>query len=322
MLVIIAILLVVVLVRYWVTSRSELAARVASDLSLAQMTLNQWRDAPIQVVSRSPESFSSWRSQMREQFDRYISDVLDNSKDPAQQAEAKVIRADFKWQVAQYGDPPAAATQPSFQMKETPADLLAGAEKDYNDVLGQQASLPPKLVARARFGLAAIAEDRNDWPAARTQYDAIENDPKTPASLKNLAKQRLTVLPEIEKPLVLGEPKQPPTAAPLGPAFNPPFPITSGPSTQPAGTQSAALQPPVVLPSSQPASPIGPAPSGPRDGAGSCARDATPRRRSDHRAGRHAAGPLRPLQKFCTCRMPWAGQSIRHEHRRRAAGFH
>jgi hypothetical protein len=263
MLVIIAILLAVVLVRYWVTNRSEQAVRVASDLSLAQMTLDQWRDAPIQVVSRTPESFSTWRSQMREQFDRYISDVLDNSKDPAQQAEAKVIRADFKWQTAQYGDPPTAATQPAFQMKETPADLLASAEKDYNDVLTQQGTLPPKLVARARLGLAAIAEDRSDWPAARAQYDAIVNDARIPTSLKDVAKQRLTVLPEIEKPMVLGQPKQPPTAAPLGPAFNPPFPITSGPSTtQPAGTQPAGPLPrmtlPDTMPSGAPVPPVGP----------------------------------------------------------------
>jgi hypothetical protein len=258
MLVVIAILLVVVLVRYWVSSRNDEATRLASDLSLAQMTLTQWRDTPVDVVSRSPEQFDNWRKEMRSQLEKYVSDVLETSKNAAQQAEAKVIRADFNWQTAHFGDPPAATTQPLHQMKETPAELLASAEKDYNDVLAQQASLPSKLVARARFGLAAIAEDRGDWPAARTQYDAIVNDPAVATTLKNLARQRLQVLPEIEKPFVLGQPQQPPTATPLGPTFNPPFPFTSGPSTRPAGTQPAASMPtpPVELP-------IGPAPTGP-----------------------------------------------------------
>jgi hypothetical protein len=257
MLVVIAILLVVVLVRYWVISRHDEATRLASDLSLAQMTLTQWRDTPIDVVSRTPEQFFNWRKDMRGQLDKYVNDVLDTSKNAAQQAEAKVIRADFNWQTAQYGDPPAAATQPTYQMKESPTDLLASAEKDYNDVLGQQAGLPSKIVARAHFGLAAIAEDRGDWPAARTQYDAIVNDPATAESLKNLARRRLTVLPDIEKPMVLGQPQQPPTATPLGPNFTPPFPFTSGPSTRPAGTQ------PVTMPSAPVELPIGPPPAGP-----------------------------------------------------------
>src|SRR3954447_24330888 len=97
MLVVIAILLVVVLVRYWVSSRNDEATRLASDLSLAQMTLTQWRDTPVDVVSRSPEQFDNWRKEMRSQLEKYVSDVLETSKNAAQQAEAKVIRADFNW---------------------------------------------------------------------------------------------------------------------------------------------------------------------------------------------------------------------------------
>src|SRR5438128_2692848 len=113
-LVIIAVLLVVVLVWQWQSNRKQTAARLAGDLTDAQGKLTDLKRSTDLWLTQgiTAEKFNEHRKVIQGAIATYTDDVLKNSSDPAQQAEAKVIRADLNYYLAQMGMMPEATTRP------------------------------------------------------------------------------------------------------------------------------------------------------------------------------------------------------------------
>src|SRR4051812_38065673 len=105
LLVVIAVLLVFVLVRLWFTSRTDKANRLASDLTTATSRLTDLRRLTDQWVGQgtasSAEQFFKQRKDLQQAILTDTDDVLKTSSDPAQQAEAKLIRADLNYFLAE-----------------------------------------------------------------------------------------------------------------------------------------------------------------------------------------------------------------------------
>jgi len=119
-----------------------------------------------------------------------------------------------------------AATQPTLSSGKTPDQVMEQAEKQYKDVLAQAGAIPSTLTARARFGLAAIAENRHDFDGAKAHYEAIQKDSSLGPALTEQARYRLNMLKEVQKERVIGRarPKEE-LRATTGP--------TTGPTTNP-----------------------------------------------------------------------------------------
>jgi hypothetical protein len=83
-------------------------------------------------------------------------------------------------------------------------------------------------LAGAHLGLAAIAENRNDWTTAQTELTIVQNDPNALTVLVDLAKLQLAEIPSLQKKLYVA----PPTG--IGPVALSPI----GPIAPPAATQS------------------------------------------------------------------------------------
>jgi hypothetical protein len=95
-------------------------------------------------------------------------------------------------------------------------------------VVQQAGTLPSTLIARARFGLAAIAENEQKWDVAQSHYDAIKADSSLPAALRDQAQVRIALLKDAQKDRVIGHPRTQPT---------------TGPATSPAAPEIMPFQP-------------------------------------------------------------------------------
>ena len=210
----IGVLLAIVLVRLYFTNRAEKAARTAESLSLARNAIASLRDSIFWSNERmSAADVKRRMDEVRRDVDGSLNDVLNESSDPAQQAEANLLRGDLYYALAMIGEMPEAATQPSLRLEKQPEQLMEEAERRYNEVL-QAGSLSPGLTARARFGLAAIAENRSKLDVARSHYAAIQSDSAVPGALRDQAQARVAMLQLIEKGPVIGRPRTRPTTGP------------------------------------------------------------------------------------------------------------
>jgi len=79
----------------------------------------------------------------------------------------------------------------------------------------------------ARFGLAAVAENRGQWDAAKTIYDTVAADPAAMASIKSLAIVRAAQVDQLRRPLYVSPTTAPSTVPTTVPTTNP------APSTAP-----------------------------------------------------------------------------------------
>ena len=225
-LVVIAVLLVVVLVRMWLTNRTEKANRMAESLSLARSAIAGLRDTVFWSSERTSAAEAKERiDNVRRTVDNTLNDVLNEAGDESQQAEAKVLRGDLYYEIAMIGEFPEAATQPSLRPEKKPDELMKTAGDAYKEVLDQAGSLPPALVARARFGLAAIAENQHNWDAALSHYEAIRTGGTLGPAIKDQAQFRISLLKEAQKDRVIGRPRRASDTQP-----------TTGPTTVPATT--------------------------------------------------------------------------------------
>lgn len=83
----------------------------------------------------------------------------------------------------------------------------------------------------ARLGLAAIAESRRDWDAARTEYEKVSADAGNYTIIAYRAKARLAMMPRLKKKITFGPEKAPelpggqPLRFPLVPSQFFPVPI-------------------------------------------------------------------------------------------------
>jgi hypothetical protein len=138
-----------------------------------------------------------------------------------------------------------ASTQPSLQFKD-PKELLASASDAYQSVLNTYADQKHAAVA-ARFGLAAIAENRGDFDAAKKQYEAISQMTSDIAAYQQMANLRLKMVDDLRKPVIMANaatepadlPPEVPTTQAIPPLVAAPGPATTA-TTRIATTQAAA----------------------------------------------------------------------------------
>lgn len=237
----ILVVLVFLLVRFRMNTAAEREKQSADSLTNARLQIDQLaqlQPSPLSPVDPAP--IAQQRQYFVDEARRNIQQVLDDAgaKQTHLRAEALVARGDLYWTLAHLTELPGATTQPSLQVEPAPADALKQSEDAYNDVL-QQYGDEHLSTASARFGLAAIAEERKDWQGARSQLQAIVDDKNVADTFHKQAENELAQLSTLEHPIYVGSaeestPSTNPTAATQPTAILPPMPI---PTTMPLTTQ-------------------------------------------------------------------------------------
>lgn len=130
------------------------------------------------------------------------------SDNPHLVAQALVTQGDLYWTLANLPPIAAATTRPNVGMDSTPAEYLEKADASYQKVLqSHKDQLLP--VVSARLGLAAIAENRRDWAAAKSIYETIVKDPGALASFKAQAQFRLEHMGDVDRPMYIAPSTRP-----------------------------------------------------------------------------------------------------------------
>jgi hypothetical protein len=183
---------------------------------------------------RDPRGAAEQRRTLADAIEKAVEQVLQDTKSEALKAEALVTRGDLNWNLATAPDFMSTATQPATQPTAEEERLLDRAQQAY-DAATRVAGAAPLTVTTARFGLAAIAEQRHRWNDARAAYDAIVNDPRSDLIFKAEAKGRLTALEVLQKPVLIGNPATNP--------FTTPATTQATTTTAPATTISSTTRP-------------------------------------------------------------------------------
>jgi hypothetical protein len=206
-------------------SGQERQALTAGGLSeakrvIAEIPLMELREA-------DPVRRAAARRNVSSRVEGVLEEVLSETADPADapiRAEAYAARGDLYWVLANLPELPGATTQPALRMPQTPDHYLKQAEEAYQTII-QRYGDRPVAVATAMFGLAAIAENRGQFDAAKAQYTAISNREDFGPLVRALAFQHLANLPRLSEPVFMGtvtsQPSTLPSTLPATPATQP-----------------------------------------------------------------------------------------------------
>jgi hypothetical protein len=219
-----AAILAFVLVRYRIQTSRAAEESAQQNLSVARTLIQELSN--FDTLRAQPQQLTI----LREDAARSLDASAEGSDDPRTLAEILIARGDLYWTLASI--PQAPATQPTTApaaSQRSPEQLLDDAAKSYQAVLDQYADQTPSAVA-ARFGLAAIAENREQWDVARQHYEAVQNASAAAEVYREQSKRRIELLPELQKPILIVEPT---------------------PATQPA-TQAVAATQPTTAPTTSP----------------------------------------------------------------------
>ena len=215
---IIILLLIIILVHQRTRRNREQLDTGWSSISNARFTLQRLGLLPAQL--KSANDIAAARKQLIESCSSVLTSVV-ASDNPTLAAEAYLLRGDLNWTLANLPELPEAATQPYLKLEGSAQDFLTRAEEAYQKVIRTYPDQPIS-VGNARFGLAAIAENRRDWARAKSLYEEVKNDPKTIPSYKILADLKIAALDQINTPVYIV-----PTSQPAAPAV-------AAPTTAPA----------------------------------------------------------------------------------------
>lgn len=256
----IAVLLVAVLVRFWVTRSRDAARDAAVGLDNARRLIDQMPTLAAVGVSQPDraEAVAQQRDQVVQNVGQMVETALDKSSDPKIRAAAFIARGDLNWQLANFPELPGATTRPALMLppRET---FLKAAEEAYQTVVNNPGGAPPESVVFARLGLGAVAENRQQWDEAQKQYQAINDSETLPQPLRQLAADELSRLAEIRQPLVLAAPRTAPSSPQQ--TLEDLLRQSRAAGTQPT-TRSIMLEPftaPATAPATQPAATTAPA---------------------------------------------------------------
>ena len=247
----IVLLAIVLLVRYRISSGRVATAQAGDNLAMARNLIDDLEASGQYAVP--PAQLAAHRKQAFGEAANFIEEAGRLSDDPGVGAESLVAKGDLNWTMANLASLPGAATQPSLQVTRDPADLINAAADAYKQVLEKYADNKQAVIA-ARFGLAAIAENRGDWDAAKTQYQQIIATPGITQAYLEQARERLAKLPTLAQPVLLAAPTTAPSSLTpeLPPFIAAPHTTTAPKGTPPqASTRSAAI--PMISPSTRPA---------------------------------------------------------------------
>jgi hypothetical protein len=188
-----------------------------------------------------PAQFATVAQEISKQVDQQVQQVLESSDDPRSVAEARILQGDLNWHLAAMPQPPGATTRPELGLARTDEQLLQAAADAYQAAVEERGA-PHESIVTARLGLAAIAENRRQFDAAKDQYQKVLDDAATPKPLKDLAAANISRLETLRKPPLLAPPATSPATSPFG-------------ATQPATTQSGIPHPSSTQSASQPTPP-------------------------------------------------------------------
>ena len=214
------VVLIVAAVGLLVRWRILSAAQARQDI-LTQLTTAQTQTAQLagDLAQYPPPYLAQMRAATLTRVQDAVTTVLNNSSDPKFKAAALVARGDLYWQLANFPALPGAATQPFLQPEESADQYLAHAADSYQQVLSGDAYHDQHdSIISARFGLAAIAENRHDWTTALDQLQRIIDDSDATPPLRDLATRQRAALPQLQTTLYLSPSAQPttiPTTQPL-----------------------------------------------------------------------------------------------------------
>ena len=236
------VILVAVFVYTRVSTGRTAAAEAVNTLAFSRERLSSLRHFEPLALNAPEDRRDTFRSYVQD-----VNDALDvvvrNTDDATLLAEALVARGDLNWLIATYPELPEATTRPALQLSDNRQAPLNIAFESYSNVLNAYADQDMPVLS-ARFGLAAIAENRGEWDAARTQYQAIADSDRFPDSFREEARSRIEQLDEVSQPILVVD------APPAAPADDANAGDTSAadtntddtaavPATQPAATEPA-----------------------------------------------------------------------------------
>jgi hypothetical protein len=238
------VILLAMLIFGWRYRQSAGAARVDSardSLAAGQEALLRLKDTALQLAEGGdPAAVANIRMDSFADGLKEVDDAIANAGDanPLLVAAALLCRGDLNFELANIPPIPGASTRPSLQPDQSEPDLLNAAADAYSQVLQNYPNDLPS-VTQARFGLAAVAEDRalidpSNWDKATSYFQAIL-DSDAPELFKDQAKAQLALLPNLQKPLTLDlmpeleSPSTMPSTEPtiLGPAAPTTIPTTA-----------------------------------------------------------------------------------------------
>ncbi|HEV2295168.1 MAG TPA: hypothetical protein VGR35_15040 [Tepidisphaeraceae bacterium] len=236
------------LIRYRISSAREGERIAMENLATARTTINELSQLHLYPIP--PQQMLEFRKRWADDARLAIDSITESASDPKLLAEALLARGDLNWALAQMKEPPAAATQPALRLETDQKTLLSEAESAYLEVVNQYADQKRAVVA-ARFGLAAISENRGEWDKARQMYEQITNDEAIAEAFRQQARIRLEQATEWSRPVLIAAATQP--AAPTGVPFlnsadasmrtTAPTAAAAVTTTQPATTAPATTAP-------------------------------------------------------------------------------
>ena len=224
--------------RYKRTQDANKVIEVQAALSRAWGGVQQVQAMSYSTLPVTPEQAAA-RSAVEIDVNQAVQTVLDeaDASDTVRLASASLARGELYWALA-HAPVAAPSTQPTTQSVLTPAsqpakDYLALAQTAYAKIVSDY-STQTEALTLARFGLAAVAEDRRVIADARTQYQALLDNSTVSGPDKAMAAARLSGLNQLEKPLLLLPATQPVTAPAVSLKTDFPMMSMGTPATQPA----------------------------------------------------------------------------------------
>jgi hypothetical protein len=238
LLVVLVALVVFFLVRYRISSSRESARLARENLSAARSIISNLHFADL--LNAPPTEAASLRRRWTAEVSTALEEAARLSDEPEILAEILLARGDLNWALSTLTDIPGAATQPTLRMEQTKEELIIGAAESYTGVLNEYPGDTAAVIG-ARFGLAAVAENRGNWDEARQQYQAIIDNTAVAEAYRGQARLRVERATEWSKPVLLAEPTSQPSTDRTGIPFVTP---TTAPSTTSATTTATTRPPP------------------------------------------------------------------------------
>jgi hypothetical protein len=226
----IAVLVIVLLIRFRISSNRQAHASAVQGLSQARQLIDELQSIGLMSAFSPPEESSLRRKQYFNEASNVISEVTRLTDDRDLTAEALLARGDLNWTAAMLPEIPGASTRPTLEANRK--ELIDTAAEAYRTIADNYAGNQQAALA-ARFSLGAIAEQRQDWDAAKAIYEKIQADAKDQPAYQQLATARLRILEQLRNPVILAAPATLPALPPLVAA------PTTAMTTQAAATQPA-----------------------------------------------------------------------------------
>lgn len=248
----ILVLLAILLIRMWINKKEDSRRQMSEDLTAARASLEELRSTnevappqrpgmppdPEAMQNMKPEQVADHRKRVWSRVESAANNVLQNSSDAAQLAEAKLLRADLNYHfglLAELGVGNGANKERGID--SPPKEYFDRAAQNYQEVIAQAANVRPPQVAAARLGLAAVYENRRQFGEARALYETVQREgPDEISRLQAAARLRALVMAKPDQ-FVATETLQFPTEKEPTPKEP-----TSNPNSQPTSQSSAATQ--------------------------------------------------------------------------------